>query len=229
MVATLLLALPLHGAFRLLRRPSPIPPRFLGLIARIVGADVRIVGMPVKRDVLYLANHQSWLDILAIAGASGSAFVAKGELRDVSLVGWLATLNRTVFVDRGDRLGVARQVDRLRDALADDHPVTIFPEGTTDGGGTHLLPFKAALLGAVDPPAPGLRIQPLYLDYGSATPDIAWIGDDPGQANAARVLSRRGRIPLTVHFLEPFDPAGLGRKAVAERARYAIEAAMRGT
>ena len=180
MAGALAVALPLHGAWRLVRQRSPWPRRFLGWIAWIVGARITIVGTPMRRDVLFLANHQSWIDILAIAGASGAAFVAKGELEDVPVVGWLCTLNHTLFVDRGDRLGVARQVDRLRTALADDHPVTIFPEGTTDGGGTHLLPFKAALLGAVDPPAPGLSVQPLYVDYGRASTDIAWV--------AARVL-----------------------------------------
>ncbi|MEP9403379.1 lysophospholipid acyltransferase family protein [Sphingomonas sp. VNH70] len=224
MLAALLFYLGLHGTWRLFRRRSPWPPRFLGSIARIVGAKVRVVGAPVPRDVLYLANHQSWLDILAIAGASGSAFVAKGELRDAPLVGWLCTLNHTLFVDRGDRLGVARQIDTLRAALAADHPVTVFPEGTTSAG-RDLLPFKAALLGAIDPPPPGLRVQPVYLDYGSAQ-DIAWLGDEPGTTNAARVLARAGHVPLTIHFLEPFDPAGMGRKAVAARARDAIVAAM---
>ncbi len=225
MLATLLLYLSLHGTWRLMRARSPWPPRFLGAIARVVGAKVTMRGTPVTRDVLYLANHQSWLDILAIAGASGSAFVAKGELRDAPLVGWLCTLNHTLFVDRGDRLGIARQVDTLRQALAADHPVTVFPEGTTSDG-TTLLPFKAALLGAIDPPAPGLRVQPVYLDYGTAR-DIVWVGDEPGTANAARVLARRGRVPLTIHFLDPFDPAGMGRKAVAARARDAIAATMR--
>ncbi len=225
MLVTLLLYLVLHGTWRLVRARSPWPPRFLGAIARVVGAKVTVRGTPVTRDVLYLANHQSWLDILAIAGASGSAFVAKGELRDAPLVGWLCTLNHTLFVDRGDRLGIARQVDTLRQALAADHPVTVFPEGTTSDG-TILLPFKAALLGAIDPPPPGLRVQPVYLDYGSAR-DIIWVGDEPGTANAARVLARRGRVPLTIHFLDPFDPAGMGRKAVAARARDAIAAAMR--
>ena len=226
MAAALALALPLHGAWRLVRRRSPWPRKFLGWIAWIVGARTTIVGTPVRRDVLYLANHTSWIDILAIAGASGAAFVAKGELEDVPVVGWLCKLNHTLFVDRGDRLGVARQVDRLRSALADDHPVTIFPEGTTDGAGTQLLPFKAALLGAIDPPAPGLMIQPLYVDYGRATGDIAWIGDDPGLDNALRVLGRSGHIPVTLNFLPPFDPQGLGRKVVAAQARTAIGAAM---
>ena len=223
MITALLVALPLHGTWRLLGRRSPWPPVFLGWIARIVGARVRIVGTPVPRDVLYLANHTSWIDILAIAGASGSAFVAKGELADVAVIGWLSTLNHTIFVDRGDRLGVARQIDRLRDALAADHPVTIFPEGTTEGGGTRLLPFKAALLGAIDPPPPGLIVQPVHVDYGDATPDIAWTGTESGLANALRVLARSGRIPVTLQFLPPFDPAGLGRKAVAARACAAIE------
>ena len=226
MIAALAIALPVHGAWRLFRLSSPWPPIFLGTIARIVGARVRIVGTPVRHDVLYLANHQSWLDILVIAGASGSAFVAKGELEDVPVVGWLSTLNHTLFVDRGDRLGVARQIDRLRVALAADHPVTIFPEGTTDGGGTQLLPFKAALLGAVDPPAPGLRVQPVYVDYGAATHDLAWVGNDPGADNALRVLARPGRIPVTIHFLDAFDPAELGRKRVAARAHEAIAAVM---
>ncbi len=224
MLATLLIYLILHGSWRLVGARSPWPPRFLGAIARVVGVRVTIVGTPVARDVLYLANHQSWIDILAIAGASGSAFVAKGELRDAPLVGWLCTLNHTLFVDRGDRLGVARQIDTLRQALSADHPVTVFPEGTTSDG-TTLLPFKAALLGAIDPPPSGLRVQPVWLDYGAAH-DVLWIGDEPGTANAARVLARAGTVPLTIHFLDAFDPAGLGRKAVAARARGAIEAAM---
>ncbi|PZO75628.1 MAG: 1-acyl-sn-glycerol-3-phosphate acyltransferase [Sphingomonas hengshuiensis] len=225
MLAALLAYLVLHGSWRLVGARSPWPPRFLGRIAKIVGVRTTVVGTPVPRDVLYLANHQSWIDILAIAGAGGSAFVAKGELRDAPLVGWLCTLNHTLFVDRGDRLGVARQIDTLRQALLADHPVTVFPEGTTGTPGA-LLPFKAALLGAIDPPPPGLRVQPVYLDYGDAH-EVAWLGDEPGTANAARVLARAGRIALTIHFLAPFDPAGMGRKAVATRAREAIAAVMR--
>ena len=225
MLAALLGYLVLHGSWRLVGARAPWPPRFLGRIARVVGVRTTVVGTPVARDVLYLANHQSWIDILAIAGASGSAFVAKGELRDATLVGWLCTLNHTLFVDRGDRLGVARQIDTLRQALLADHPVTVFPEGTTGTPG-ELLPFKAALLGAIDPPPPGLRVQPVYCDYGEAR-EVAWLGDEPGTTNAARVLARAGRIGLTIHFLEPFDPAGMGRKAVANRAREAIAGVMR--
>ncbi len=218
-------ALALHGLWRLLRRPSPWPRRFLGLVARIVGARVRVVGTPLRRDVVFLSNHLSWIDILAIAGATGSAFVAKGELRTVPLVGWLCTLNHTIFVSREDRLQVAAQIARLREAIGGGRPVTIFPEGTT-GDGHALLPFKAALLATLDPPPPGVHVQPIRVDYGAAKDAIAWVGDEPGQAHALRVLRRRGTFVVTLHMCEPFDPARVGnRKTIAAAAKAAIEAA----
>ncbi len=225
LVVALVTALVIHGLWRLLRLPSPWPRLFLGLVARIVGARVRVIGTPLRRDVVFLANHLSWIDILAIAGATGSAFVAKGELRGVPLVGWLCTLNRTLFVSREDRLQVTTQIARLRDAIGEGWSVTIFPEGTT-GDGHSLLPFKAALLAALDPPPPGVRVQPVRVDYGAATDELAWVGDEPGQSHALRVLRRKGTFAVTLHLLDPFDPATVGnRKAIAAQARAAIEAA----
>ncbi len=96
------MAVPLHLLWRLLRLPSPWPKWFLGSMARIVGARRRVIGTPLKRDVVFLANHLSWMDIPILAGANGSAFVAKAEVRGLPVVGWLCTLNRTIFVRRED-------------------------------------------------------------------------------------------------------------------------------
>ena len=229
LIVALLGGLVLHGMWRLFRRRSPWPRRFLGLVARIVGARVRVIGRPLTRDVLFLSNHLSWIDILAIAGTTGSAFVAKGELRDVPLVGWLCTLNRTLFVTRENRLQVPVQIARVRDAIGAGAAVTLFPEGTT-GDGTLLLPFKAALLAALDPPPPGVCVQPIRVDYGTATRELAWVGDEPGQTHALRVLRRRGSFAVTLHLLDPFDPTAAGdRKAIAALARAAIAAAGQST
>src|ERR1700741_5233384 len=65
MVLVLLYAVPLHYLFRLFRLPSPWPRHFLGTAARICGARVTRVGTPLRRDVFYIANHLSWIDILA--------------------------------------------------------------------------------------------------------------------------------------------------------------------
>lgn len=213
----------LHGAWRIVGKRSPWPRRFLARVGRIVGARVRVVGTPLPRDVVFIANHLSWIDILLLAGATGSAFVAKAELATAPLVGWLCTLNHTIFVERGNRMAIGEQIEQLRAALAADWPVTIFPEGTTGDGHT-LLPFKAGLLGALDPPPPGIRVQPVRIDYGAATDDLAWVGDEPGQDHALRVLRRRGTFVATLRFAEPFAPQDAGdRKAIAARARTAIE------
>jgi len=167
MVGLLLLCVPLHYAWKLSGRPSPWPRRFLGWVGRAAGMRVRVVGEPLERNVLFLANHLSWLDILLVAGASGAAFVAKTEVATTPVVGWLAKLNNTVFVARTERAGVRGQADALRAALAGGQPVALFPEGTTDGGPT-ILPFRASLLASLFPPLPRIRVQPIALDYGAA-------------------------------------------------------------
>jgi 1-acyl-sn-glycerol-3-phosphate acyltransferase len=220
-VAALLVCLPLHYLWKLLRRPSPWPRRFLGLVARAAGMRVRVIGVPLERDVLFLANHLSWLDILVLAGASGTAFVSKAEVTEVPVVGWLAGLNNTVFIARAERSAVRGQADALRTALASGQPVALFPEGTTDGG-PGVLPFRASLLAALYPPLPGVKVQPVALDYGTAAHDLAWVGDEPGLANVRKVLARRGTAEVTLHFLAPVDPATGDRKALARAARDEI-------
>jgi lyso-ornithine lipid O-acyltransferase len=226
-IVTILIPLvALHYLWRALRQSSPWPRIFLGWTGWIAGARADRMGKPVRRDVVFIANHISWIDILVIAGASGSAFVAKAEIRTAPVVGWLSTLNRTVFVSREDRVGVGEQIERLREALADTWSVTIFPEGTTDDGRS-LLPFKSSLLKILEPAPPGVVVQPLMLDYGIVGPDIGWLGGESGKDNALRVLARAGTFRVGIRFLEPLSPAEfVGRKAIAAEARARIAAAL---
>lgn len=219
----LLFCVPLHYAYRTIHYGSPFPRLFLYIASRICGARVRVHGVPLKRDVFYIANHLSWVDILALGGASGTAFVAKAELAKAPGVGWLARINRTVFVSREDRMGVADQINRLKEALADNWSITVFPEGTTTDGQS-LLPFKTSMLRVLEPPPPGVMVQPVVLDYGPVAEWIGWIGTEAGVDNALRVMARRGSFRLEVHFLEPFDPRDhSGRKAIAAEARARIQ------
>lgn len=223
LLALLILCVPLHYLFRLVRLGSPWPKFFLGSAARVCGARVRTIGTPLRRDVFFVANHVSWIDILALGGASGTAFVAKTELATAPVVGWLAGLNRTVYVKRENRMGVADQINTLRDALADNWSITVFPEGTTTDNAS-LLPFKTPMLRVLEPPPPGVLVQPVVLFYGAVGEEIGWIGEEGGLNNARRVLSRRGSFPVEVHYLDPFDPNDVpGRKAIAAESRRRIE------
>ncbi len=176
--------------------------------------------------MLFVANHTSWLDILVLAGASGTAFVSKDDVARWPAIGWLASLNHTIFIARAARGQVRAQADTLAAALARGQPVALFPEGTTGDGAT-LLPFRAALFAAVAPPPAGISVQPVLIDYGSAATDIAWADPEGAADNALRIFGRRGRIAATVRFLAPLDPAQLGdRKSIAAASRGAIERAL---
>lgn len=226
LIGLLLVFVPLHYLYRVISYGSPFPMLFLRYAARVCGARVQVIGTHLKRDVFFVSNHISWVDILALAGASGTAFVAKAELAQAPVVGWLASLNRTVFVKREHRMGVAEQINALKEALVDNWSVTVFPEGTTTDGQS-LLPFKTSMLSVLEPPPPGVLVQPVIVDYGAVAEWIGWIGVEGGLNNAKRVLSRKGSFKVRLHYLEPFSPEDFrGRKAISIEARRRIEDAL---
>ena len=222
LLTALLVSVPFYYIWRLLRLPNPWPRLFLKIAAFAFGARVNIVGTPIKRDVFFISNHLSWIDIAILGGHSGTAFVSKEEIGNWPIIGWLCRLNDTVFVSRSDRMGIAQQINQLRDALEQTWAITIFPEGTTsDGSG--LLPFKAPLLKVLETPPPGIMVQPIFLNYQENALEISWTGDESAPANAWKVLTRRSSFLVEVHFLEPFDPDHYScRKEIAAEARRRI-------
>ncbi len=224
-IALVLCVLP-HLLWRVVGARSPWPRMFLRVSGRIAGARVSLVGTPVPTNVLYIANHVSWLDILLTAGRTGCAFVAKADMVDWPILGWLATLNNSVYVEREKRLDVGAQRDAIQTALKTGQPITLFPEGTT-GDGRTLLTFRSSLLATVAPPPSGVAIQPLAIDYGPDAPAIAWTDAESVGHNALRLMARRDRLNVTLRFLDPLDPADFtDRKAMAAHSRDAIAAAL---
>lgn len=225
--ALLLLALivlaPLHYLFRWIKYGSPFPMYYLRFAAWAMGARVQIRGVPLKRDVFFMPNHVSWFDIPVLGGLTGSAFVSRAEIGRMGVLGWMARLNRTIFVDRKARMSVAEQINALREAVADTWSVVIFPEGTVTDGHS-LLPFKTSMLSVLEPPPPGMLVQPIVIDYGPVAEWIAWLDQETGISNARRIFARPGTFTVTLHFLDPFDPHDVGgRKAIAAETRRQIE------
>jgi 1-acyl-sn-glycerol-3-phosphate acyltransferase len=191
-------------------------------MGRIAGLRVRIDGTP-RPGALFVANHVSWLDILALAGASRAIFVAHSGLTVHGGLKWLCEQNETVFITRERRGSVAEQVAQVRAALG-ERPLVIFPEGTTNDG-TGMLPFKSSLLSAVEPLAGEVPIQPVALDYRDAA-EIAWVNGEPGLDNVRKVLARR-QVELTIRFLEPLSGEALAnRKTMTASAQAALARAL---
>ena len=214
---------PLHLGARVFG-PSPWPRRFLKWATWASGADVHCVGTPASRGTLLLANHVSWLDIPALSGATGCAFVSKAEVRGHALLGWLADQNHTIYIDRAARRSIHGQVASLADGLQRHQPLALFPEGTVGDGG-RLLPFKPSLLAAVAPPPEGVVIRPVAIDYGPLAPVIGWGTGEPGVANFLRVLGRKGRFPVVIRLLGAIPPDP-DRKVLAGASHDAIAAAL---
>ncbi len=222
MVLLLLACIPLHYVSQILRLPNPWPRVFLGGVGWLAGVELSYRGQRARGGVFLIANHVSWIDVPALAAASGSAFVGHDGLASMPLLKWLCRMNRTVFIARHDRTSVSEQVEAVRAALSDSGALTIFPEGTTSDG-TGLLPFKSSLLSAFDPLPAGIAVQPVLLNYGPEASDIAWVGEEHGLDNFLRILARSKPVRLTVHFLPPLTGAALeNRKTIAQTARDAM-------
>lgn len=117
-------------------------------ILRVFDADVRVSGRPPNRGLL-VCNHLTYLDILVIGATTPCVFVSKSDVRRWPVFGWFAGWAGTLFVRRGRRTDAARMTEEIRGVLGEEILVVLFPEGTSTDG-TTVLPFKSALLGAVE-------------------------------------------------------------------------------
>ena len=249
-VAALALALAILGpphwvALRLLgRRATLAPLLFHRLFLRLFGVRVTQSGTPPGpcEAALVLANHVSWLDIIVIGALRPLSFVAKSEIAGWPVIGALAGLHRTIFIDRQRRGATATVSAAMGRRLAEGELVVLFAEGTT-GDGTRLLPFRSSLVGAGRAALQGeaehgrVRLQPLAIAYPrrnglpvvrSERAEIAWYGDMDLAPHLAAFV-QGGPIDVHVTWCAPIAfEAGTDRKAVTAVAEAAVRAALRG-
>ena len=212
-------------------------PRFAGAIpglyhrlgARILGLRIRVQGMPAaQRPLLIVANHVSWLDIPAIASALPVSFVAKQEVGSWPVFGWLAKLQRSVFIDRARRQQSASANDEIAARLIAGDAMVLFAEGTSsDGSG--VLPFRSALIGAATSacarlPAGKMFIQPLAIAYvGEAASMAPWHGDMDLVPHFSEVL----RAPALDAVLSWGEPILYSRQSDRKAAAKELEEEVR--
>ena len=192
MAVLLVLCLPFYYLWRLLGLSRRWPRVFLAGVGLIAGLRLTIRGEP-RPGALLIANHVSWLDIPALARATGTAFVGHSGLAEIALVRHLCAMNDTVFVARHDRASVAGQVEQVRAAIAGTGALTIFPEGTTSDGAA-LLPFKSSLLAAAEALPRGVAVQPVLLALDTA-PSVA--------STVASTTPETARIPQVRELPRP--------------------------
>lgn len=226
--------MPVQAALVALRSPlaTALPRAYHGLVLRILGIRLEVVGTPSRaRPTLFVANHSSYLDIEVLGSLLPVSFVAKSEVGTWPLFGWLARLQRTVFVERR-REKAGRGRDDMAARLSAGDSLVLFAEGTSSDG-NRVLPFRTALfaVAALEPGGRPLAVQPVSvaavrldgmpLGY-EGRPLYAWYGDmdlAPHLWDAVRA----GDLGVRVEFHEPVAlPRFPSRKALADHCHRVV-------
>lgn len=219
------------------RMQRTIPHLFHRILCAVIGVRIREVGARSNANpVLILANHVSWLDICVISAAAPTVFVAKNEIAGWPVFGWLAKLQRSIFIDRQARHRTGAATEEIAERMLGGDAVVLFAEGTSSNG-THILPFRSALIGAVHQALgrtthhDSITVQPLSLAYvswaglpiGRALRDrVAWYGDIDLVPHLIRVLAS-GAVDVTITWgdAKAYDMSA-NRKTIARDAEMAV-------
>jgi 1-acyl-sn-glycerol-3-phosphate acyltransferase len=199
--------------------------RWAARLVAIMGLEVRVAGIPpqeAERAAMVAANHVSWLDIFVIQGVTPARFIAKSEIRDWPLAGWIAERAGTIFIRRERRRDTARINEHVHAALAEGDSVGLFPEGTTSEG-DGLLKFHSSLFEPAV--ANAAQVHPCAVRYerpdGSLCRAMAFVGELSFMQSLGLAIRQRG-VVARVAFAPPIDTRGLDRREVTRRAEAAV-------
>lgn len=191
-------------------------------LLELMGMTLHVQGRPRPGAKLLVANHVSWLDIMAIDAVQMARFVSKAEVGDWPLVGRLVTAGGTLYLKREKRRDAKRVLTLMSEALAAGGTLAVFPEGTT-GEGRHLLAFHGNLLqSAIDAHVP---VQPVALRYADAqhavSPAPVYVGETSLVESLWWIAKAEG-LRVHVHVLTAMETAHADRRALAHNVRELI-------
>jgi len=217
------------------RDPFRLSRLFHRMLMKSLAFRIRVHGaLTSSSPTLFLANHASYLDIPVLSTLIPASFVAKSEVAGWPLIGFLAKLQRTVFIERRS-IRAEEQRGILRAQLENKHNLIIFPEGTSTDG-LKALPFKSSLFSIVEEGLPGmeLTVQPVSItctEIGgvpitrAGRPFYAWYGDMTLVGHLWNVF-KLGHFTVDVIFHPAVQPQSFAdRKALA---RYCHQQVSRG-
>jgi lyso-ornithine lipid O-acyltransferase len=238
-VALTLVLLPLQliGIAFDLRLQRTIPHLYHRVLCALIGVRISELGRrSADGRVLILSNHVSWLDICVISALAPVVFVAKSEVAGWPLFGWLARLQRTIFINRRARHQTGAATREIAARLLGGDAVVLFAEGTSSDG-VRVLPFRSSLVGAVHHALGSsthhthITVQPMslaYVGFGGVPMGrglrerVAWYGDADLVPHLLHLLSS-GAVDVTVSWGEAtaYDISA-DRKAIARDAEKSV-------
>ncbi|MDC0398400.1 1-acyl-sn-glycerol-3-phosphate acyltransferase [Alphaproteobacteria bacterium] len=185
-----------------------IPVLHHKLITKIIGLKIDRVGdISGDKKVLFVSNHLSYLDIIILGSLIPGRFIAKSEVANWPIFGFLSKITRTIFIRR-DRKASHEQVRLIKEQLDRCEKLILFPEGTSSDG-RWVLPFKSPLFDAAM--LTNSIVQPITIRYThlngipvgySSRSLFGWYGDMDLRPHLWNALSL-GIFTIEVVFHEP--------------------------
>ncbi len=190
----------------------PIVRWWFRRIAASMSLRIHAHGQPTQETVLFVANHITWLDIITLGCLLPANFVAKQEVRQWPVLGWMCAVAGTLFVRRGDLDSAHAALALLQQHLFAGKSIVVFPEGTSTDG-SRVCPFKRRLFQPAVVPERGRNaaclVQAIALAYphaGKPSAVIPFIGNDTLLTNLLRIVGQR-EIVVEVYFQPVQAPA----------------------
>lgn len=195
------------------KKANGLPRIFHAGVLKIFGLQITQLGlMRSERPTLFISNHISYLDIFVLGAVIDGSFVAKAEVSKWPIAGFMAKLQRTIFIERQRRSSTGEQRNMLQLRLEERDNVILFPEGTSHDG-ARVLSFKSALFAAAEREIDGspVMIQPVSIAYTTMDglpltraqrSTVAWYGDMSLLPHIIQFL-KASRTGVTLKFHEP--------------------------
>jgi 1-acyl-sn-glycerol-3-phosphate acyltransferase len=194
---------------------------------RVLGIAHEVDGVPPIAGGLLVANHVSWLDIMAVHVVVPEVrFVSKADVKAWPLVARLVDAGGTLYLERERKRDALRVVHAVAASLAAGQTVAIFPEGTTSTG-HGLLPFHANLLQAAVTTA--TLVQPIALRYSDATHAVSEAVEFVGRTTMLQSLwgtACGDGVVVRLVFLPARETQGAERRELAGQLRGDIATAL---
>ncbi len=186
-------------------------------LLRVLGVRLSIEGQVPRPGQFLVSNHVSWIDVIVISSVYPMNWVAKKEVSQIPVMGWLTARAGILFIDQERKRDTQRISELLRGYLAAGLSFSIFAEGYC-GDGRSLLPFRGPLFAA--PAELGVDCVPTAIHYD--LPDVVWNDGSAISQHARRVFRakarRGGPLRARLRFAAPLS--GSDRKQL----KAAVEA-----
>lgn len=175
-------------------------------LLKIFGIELRVTNPNILPSVscLLSSNHISWIDIHAINAFKPIRFVAKSEVENWPIFGWMAKQLGTVFIKRDSSRHAHFVVGSMSEVLQSES-VCIFPEGTSTDGDS-VRPFKPNLFESAviaDVPVYTLAIRYLSKSTGNRSDVPAFTGQMGLLESMSNILKHRNLIVELTFFPPP--------------------------